>query len=102
MRRDYTLPGAVLFRSRESEASADHEIQHPQQPSRSLDIILITRVVEGDEDFVGQAPGILWFVGRTKSRPPPMLLIHASLPTVFRNRTPAPPPFSGMNSTPAA
>ena len=37
-----------------------HEIQDVEHLPGNLDVLLVAGVMEGDQDFVGQAPGIAW------------------------------------------
>jgi hypothetical protein len=87
MRCDQTLRDAALLPGREGGGPIDHEFQHIEQIRGDFYFALVASVVEGDEDFVRQAPSVAWFghkieFGRV-SRFLRMLLIHASPPTSF-------------------
>src|SRR5580692_516821 len=59
--RDQTFLGTAIPPGREVGRALDHEIQDTQQLPGGLDIPLVAGLMKGDQDLVGQAPGVAWF-----------------------------------------
>jgi hypothetical protein len=64
MSGDQAFPGAAIGPGREGGRSLDHELQQVQQLSRDLNVRLVACVMEGDEDLIGQTPGVAGRRGR--------------------------------------
>ena len=65
MGRDQTFLCPAIFSVRQTGRPRGHEFQHVQQLPGDLDVSLVACVMKGDEDLIGQAPGVtrLWVGG---------------------------------------